>query len=75
MNQQLAKKLHGQAYSRYANSKPIDPAVFMQLVVDECIKVIEDTKGPSKIAAVQNIKRHFGYPEPVKQEHDETVQV
>ena len=32
----------------------------MQLVVEECIRVIENTKGPSKIIAIQNIKQHFG---------------
>lgn len=73
MNQELAKKLHNQAYSRWANSKPIDPELFMQLVVDECIRIIEDTKGPSKIVAVQNIRRHFGYPQ--QAENHESVQV
>jgi hypothetical protein len=73
MNQELAKKLHSQAYSRWAKVNPIDPALFMQLVVDECIRIIEDTKGPSKIVAIQNIRRHFGYPQ--QAENHENVQV
>ena len=73
MNKQLAKEFYDKSYSRWANSKPIDPELFMQLVVDECITIIENTKGPSKIVAVQNIRRHFGYPQ--QAERDETLQV
>jgi hypothetical protein len=63
VNKELAKKFHAKAYSRWANSNPIDAELFMKLVVDECIRVIEDTKGPSKIVAISNIRKYFGYPE------------
>lgn len=73
MNKELAKQFHDKAFSRWAKTQPIDPEVFMQLVVDECIRVIENTKGPSKIVAINNIRRHFGYPQ--QAQNDESVQV
>ena len=60
MNKQLAKEFYTKSFSRWAKAEPILPEVFMQLVVEECIRVIENTKGPSKIIAIQNIKQHFG---------------
>ena len=73
MNKELAKQFHDKAFSRWAKTQPIDIEIFMQLVVDECIRIIENTKGPSKLIAVQNIRKHFGYPQSA--ERDESVQV
>jgi hypothetical protein len=71
--QQLAESFYKQSYNRWGRASPINPEVFMQLVVDECIKVIKETKGPSKLVAISNIRTHFGCQEVEPQ--DESLQV
>ena len=74
MNKQLALKFYKLSYSRWAKmDQPIDPEIFTKLVVDECIKVIKETKGPSKLVAINNIRKHFEYSPEIDQ--DESVQV
>ena len=62
MNKQLAKKYYTQSYSRYSRlDHPVDPERFMQLVVDDCIELIQASKHPGKLAIVKLLKEHYGY--------------
>ena len=62
MNKQLAKQYYDKSYSRYSRlDHPVDPERFMQLVVDDCIELIETSKHPGRLAIAKMLKEHYGY--------------
>ena len=59
MNQELIKRYKQQSFARFAENQT-DYNKLVELVVGDCLQIIQANKSPNKLVLTNAIKLHFG---------------
>ena len=59
MNKQLVQEYKRRSFARFMKNET-NYELLVQLVVQDCLAIIEANKTPNKVAMVNKIKQHFG---------------
>lgn len=59
MNKQLVQEYKRRSFARFMKNET-NYELLVQLVVEDCLAIIEANKSPNKVAMVNKIKQHFG---------------
>ena len=59
MNKQLVESYRRRSFARFMKNET-NYELLVQLVVEDCLAIIEANKSPNKVAMTNKIKQHFG---------------
>jgi hypothetical protein len=59
LNKQLVQEYKRRSFARFMHNET-NYELLVQLVVEDCLAIIEANKSPNKVAMVNKIKQHFG---------------
>ena len=59
MNKQLVETYRRRSFARFMKNET-NYELLVQLVVEDCLAIIEANKSPNKVAMINKIKQHFG---------------
>ena len=59
MNKQLVEAYRRKSFARFMKNET-NYELLVQLVVEDCLAIIEANKSPNKVAMINKIKQHFG---------------
>ena len=59
MNKQLVEAYRRRSFARFMKNET-NYELLVQLVVEDCLAIIEANKSPNKVAMINKIKQHFG---------------
>ncbi len=59
MNKELVESYRRRSFARFMKNET-NYELLVQLVVEDCLAIIEANKTPNKVAMVNKIKQHFG---------------
>lgn len=59
MNKQLVETYRRRSFARFMKNET-NYELLVQLVVEDCLAIIEANKSPNKVAMTNKIKQHFG---------------
>ena len=59
MNKQLVQEYKRKSFARFMKNET-NYELLVQLVVEDCLAIIEANKLPNRVAMVNKIKQHFG---------------
>jgi len=59
LNKQLVETYRRKSFARFMKNET-NYELLVQLVVEDCLAIIEANKSPNKVAMINKIKEHFG---------------
>jgi hypothetical protein len=59
LNKELVESYRRRSFARFMKNET-NYELLVQLVVEDCLAIIEANKTPNKVAMVNKIKQHFG---------------
>jgi hypothetical protein len=59
LNKQLVEAYRRRSFARFMKNET-NYELLVQLVVEDCLAIIEANKSPNKVAMINKIKQHFG---------------
>jgi hypothetical protein len=59
LNKQLVETYRRRSFARFMKNET-NYELLVQLVVEDCLAIIEANKSPNKVAMTNKIKQHFG---------------
>jgi hypothetical protein len=59
LNKQLVESYRRRSFARFMKNET-NYELLVQLVVEDCLAIIEANKSPNKVAMTNKIKQHFG---------------
>lgn len=59
MNKQLVQEYKRRSFARFMHNET-NYELLVQLVVEDCLAIIEANKSPNRVAMINKIKQHFG---------------
>ena len=59
MNKQLVEDYRRRSFARFMKNET-NYQLLVQLVVEDCLAIIEANKSPNRVAMINKIKQHFG---------------
>jgi len=59
LNKQLVESYRRKSFARFMKNET-NYELLVQLVVEDCLAIIEANKSPNRVAMVNKIKQHFG---------------